>query len=116
MANILLIESKQSDCEIFTLLFSRMDIPLVTKRNLEEAYLYLMNKDDFSVDAILISTEIINKDYIDFMNWIKKIHSEINVVATTCRPSDQEVCEKCGVTFFPKPIMDVCDLAQILKN
>lgn len=116
MANtILLIESKQCDREILPILLKRVGFQTIVAENLNEAYILLGRSNPPDVDMIFLSSETVDKDYLNFMIWAKKYHPKVKIVVASCRPMDQKACEEFEALFIQKPITDIRILGQMLK-
>ncbi|EKE25759.1 MAG: hypothetical protein ACD_5C00041G0001 [uncultured bacterium] len=116
MISVLLIESKQCDREIFPILLGKMGFQLIVSKSPREAYVILKKVTASPIDTILVSTETIDNEYLDFINWAREFYPEIRIIATSCRTSDKKICETCDIPFVQKPITNILDLGQILKN
>lgn len=114
--NIILIEPKLRDREILPILLKFIGINAFVCENVDEAFTILESGQKIDISGVVLSNETLEKQYVNFAEWISKRHPDIKLVATTCRSSDEEICETHNISFVLKPITDINVIAKALSD
>lgn len=114
IGRVLLIETKKCDREVFPTLLRKIGFLSIVAESLDEAYALLKSEQKIELDIIILSRETITPACLDFIDWVKKFHSEIKVLATSCRIEDKKSCESMEAKFVCKPITDFLEFKKHL--
>lgn len=114
MRYVLLLEENEYDRLIFPILLKKSGLKSIVANNIKEATLLVNESERYMIDAMIISSDKIERKELEFAQGVMKSNPSIKVVATSCRHCDDQICKSFGITFVLKPITSMEKISKAL--